>query len=114
MRVIGLASLSLYVRDLDASKRFYSEILGLPLIQDESWGVELRAGSVGVFLHPRDGGDDQHVELVLDVEDLATAFAELHEAGAAIVEEPTDREWGDRDGAITDPDGNTIYLRHTG
>jgi uncharacterized glyoxalase superfamily protein PhnB len=33
------------------------------------------------------------------------------ERGIRVLDEVADRGWGDRDGAVADPDGNTIYLR---
>jgi len=111
MRTSGLAYLSLFVKDLPASKRFYVDLLGLKLLEDEAWGAALQAGSVQIMLHPRENADEQHVELVFDVLDLDEAMSEARASGLEILEEPEKREWGDRDGAVADPDGNRIYLR---
>jgi lactoylglutathione lyase len=109
--VTHLAYLSLYVNDLSASRQFYGDYLGLRLVKDEQWGVILALGDASLVLHPRDAGDVQHVELTFDVEDADTTMAALRERGVRVLDEVADREWGDRDGAVADPDGNTVYLR---
>lgn len=106
-----LAYLSLYVRDLNASRRFYGDYLGLPVVQDEDWGVILAPGDVSLFLHPGEMTDAQHVELTFDVDDAEAMVAALRERGIPVLDEVANREWGDRDGAVADPDGNTVYLR---
>jgi catechol 2,3-dioxygenase-like lactoylglutathione lyase family enzyme len=106
-----LAYLSLYVNDLSASRQFYGDYLGLPVVEDEEWGVILALGDASLFLHPRETGDVQHVELTFDVDDADTMMAALRERGVRVLDEVADRAWGDRDGAVADPDGNTVYLR---
>lgn len=49
--------------------------------------------------------------MTFNVANVDTAIAELAAAGVRVVEQPTDRDWGDRDGAVEDPDGNVVYLR---
>lgn len=113
VKTTGLAYLSLFVGDLDASKHFYSDILGLPIVVDEEWGAMVQAGAVQLILHPREDRTQEDVELVFNVEDLDAAFAELRRAGVAVLEDPQLRDWGDKDGAVADPDGNRIYLRES-
>jgi catechol 2,3-dioxygenase-like lactoylglutathione lyase family enzyme len=111
-RVERLAYLTLYVDDLAASRRFYAELLGLPVSNERDWGLVLRAGDVELFLHPRgDSPSRQHLEMTFDVADVDAAIERLRRLGVPVPEEPADREWGDRDAAVTDPDSNTIYLR---
>jgi lactoylglutathione lyase len=111
LAVDGLAYLSLYVDDLAASRRFYVHLLGLPIVDEGDWGLVLRAGTVDLFLDVRRDILPQHVELTFDVRQVDAAIAALRRAGVTVLEEPTDREWGDRDGAVVDPDGNLVYLR---
>jgi catechol 2,3-dioxygenase-like lactoylglutathione lyase family enzyme len=109
----GLAYLSLYVNDLRGSRGFYGDLLGLSIVSDGDWGVVLDAGGVQLFLHPRESRDEpgQRVEMTFDVDDADTAIAELKARGVRVLEEASDRDWGDRDGAVEDPDGNVVYLR---
>jgi catechol 2,3-dioxygenase-like lactoylglutathione lyase family enzyme len=106
-----LAYLSMYVGDVSASRRFYSQLLGLDVIDEGDWGVMLGKADVGLFLHPRTGQPPQHLELTFDVEDVDRAVAALRGEDVIVVDEPSVRGWGDRDGAVADPDGNVIYLR---
>jgi catechol 2,3-dioxygenase-like lactoylglutathione lyase family enzyme len=111
VNVKGLAYLSMYVEDLSASRRFYAELLGLDVAEEGDWGIVVRTGDVGVFLHTRSGQPMQHIELTFDVDDADAAVEALRGQDVPVVDEPSDRAWGDRDGAVTDPDGNVIYLR---
>jgi catechol 2,3-dioxygenase-like lactoylglutathione lyase family enzyme len=109
----GMAYLSLYVNDVRGSRGFYGDLLGLPIVSDGDWGIVLDAGGVQLFLHPRESGSEteQRVEMTFDVDDADTAIAELKARGVRVLEEASDRDWGDRDGAVEDPDGNVVYLR---
>jgi catechol 2,3-dioxygenase-like lactoylglutathione lyase family enzyme len=49
-----LESVLLFVSDLDASKRFYIDLLGLPIVFDDSIVVVLKTGSGRVVLHRND------------------------------------------------------------
>jgi lactoylglutathione lyase len=109
--VRGLRSVSLFASDVQASRRFYRDLLGLPVLTDEEWGVVLQTGTVQLFLHPRGDQDQRGVELVFDVDDVDEVVTDLRSHGVTVVDEPGDREWGDRDASVADPDGNSVYLR---
>jgi uncharacterized glyoxalase superfamily protein PhnB len=47
---------------------------------------------------------------ILYVPDVDAVFQRALEAGGTSVAAPTDRPWGDRDGAVKDPGGNTWYI----
>ena len=47
----------------------------------------------------------------LATDDLAGAFERIEAAGADIVQEPMDQDWGSRDCAFRDPAGNLIRLQ---
>ena len=113
VRARRLAYLSIYVSDLDNSRRFYCDLLGLPILRQEAWGAVVQAGEVELFLHPLDhvAEPDQRLELTFDVDDADEAVADLRAHGMRVIEEVADRDWGDRDGAVVDPDGNVVYLR---
>jgi catechol 2,3-dioxygenase-like lactoylglutathione lyase family enzyme len=111
IHVNGLAYVSMYVDDLPAARTFYAELLDLELVDEGDWGSVVRLGDVGLFLHPREGQPRQHLEVTLDVDDVDAVVDALRRRGVPVVDEPADRSWGDRDGAVSDPDGNVIYLR---
>jgi catechol 2,3-dioxygenase-like lactoylglutathione lyase family enzyme len=106
-----LVYLSMYLRSVADSRRFYAELLGLELVSAEEWGCVLDANGIQLFLHPSDGDDQQRIELTFDVDDADAAVTELTTRGVRLSEPVTDREWGDRDGAVLDPDENVVYLR---
>lgn len=107
-----LAYLSIYVRDIRESRAFYADLLGLAVVSDEDWGVVVDAGVVQLFLHPGDSDrPPQRLEMTFDVADVDASIADLRAAAVPVVEEATDRDWGERDGAVADPDGNVVYLR---
>lgn len=114
VNVNRLAYLSIYVSDLSASRRFYAELLGLEVVEEGDWGFVVRKGDVGLFLHARQGQPAQHLELTFDVDDADAAIDVLGRQDVPVVDEPSHREWGDRDGAVADPDGNVVYLRTAG
>ena len=43
-------------------------------------------------------------------DDLDAAFEKVRDAGAEIVQEPTDQPWGTRDFAVRDPSGNMVRI----
>ncbi len=47
---------------------------------------------------------------ILYVPDVDAVFQRAVEAGATSLAAPADRPWGDRDGAVKDPGGNTWYI----
>jgi PhnB protein len=47
---------------------------------------------------------------ILYVPDVDVVFHRAVEAGATLLAAPADRPWGDRDGAVRDPGGNTWYI----
>jgi catechol 2,3-dioxygenase-like lactoylglutathione lyase family enzyme len=106
-----LAYLSIHVRSVPACRRFYADLLGLPVVSDEEWGCVLDAGRIQLFLHARGADEPRPVELTFEVDDPDAAVADLTSRGAPLSEPVVEREWGDRDGAVLDPDGNLVYLR---
>jgi catechol 2,3-dioxygenase-like lactoylglutathione lyase family enzyme len=111
MNIEGLAYASVYVADLEATERFYGEVLGLSA-RREAWGLVVQAGAIQLLFHATSDLEllNQRLELTFVVDDVDTAFGELEAASVPVVEPPVLRTWGDRDGAVADPDGNTVYL----
>ena len=109
-------TLTIHVNDLSLSKAFYAELLGLPLTTDEKWGVVLEVGDVRLFLHAAAAtlGARQHLEMTFDVDDADSAIAALKAKGIPVLEEETDRDGGNREVAVQDPDGNVVGLRLKG
>lgn len=110
----------LFVADLERSKAFYRDTLGVPL----KFGDETSAGfdfdpMLLILLDmasARDllsddavavpGASGVRSQLVAFVDDVDGMYAELVAQGVEFVREPIDREWGLRTAHFKDPDGN--------
>ncbi len=123
--------------DADAALEFYRDVLGFEVrndvgYQDMRWITAGPAGQpdTSIVLHPpaADPGitDDERatiLELIakgsfaaitLATDDLDALFARVEAAGADVVQEPTDQDYGVRDCAFRDPAGNLIRINQLG
>jgi len=118
------------INDPDEAIAFYRDALGLQVRNDVAkdafrWITVGAAGQPGVeiVLTNHIGGSPADAELIAALvakgglnavhfrsDDLDATFARLREAGAEIVQEPTEQPWGTRDGAVRDPSGNLIRI----
>jgi catechol-2,3-dioxygenase len=116
--VTGVSELVLEVVDLDASERFYAEVLGLPVVErwEQRGAVWLMAGErtrIGLWrpqvgLAGGRGGVHVHFALHIAAGDLEAAVARIRERGGAI--EEISFEGHSRAAYIRDPDGNVVEL----
>jgi lactoylglutathione lyase len=113
----------LFATDLEASVRFYRDVLRVPFrFSNETYaefategakfavfsrralpeliGLEVPAGPV-----PWPAG-----EVAFFVEDPDAEHDRLRRAGVTILAPPTDRPWGERTLHLADPDGNVVEL----
>jgi predicted enzyme related to lactoylglutathione lyase len=114
--VQGVDYIRIPATDIDASKRFYGEILGLPPGPTDAgdW-VEFQAGDVTLaVMTPETHGDSFEPltpsSFALRVPDVAAAKAELEVAGVTVAD-----VWDSgvcRGAGFTDPAGNRILLHH--
>ncbi|AUH32784.1 VOC family protein [Paracoccus tegillarcae] len=117
-----LAHIALVVPDYDDAIRFYVDVVGFRLIQDEyqpeqdkRWVLVQPAGGGASILLARASNDIQRaavgnqtggrVFLFLDTDDLDADLARLREAGTRIVREPKTADYG-RVAVFADPWGN--------
>ena len=106
--------------DIPSMRRFYHEVMGLPIYRDWGTWVELRVGSVLLALRERgrsyDGPSAQSraagVQLAFRVApaEVEGCYRELLEQGVAILEAPTDQEYGHRTLFFNDPAGNILEI----
>lgn len=120
--------------DPEASLAFYRDVLGFEVRLDVGY-ENMRWITVGpagqpdtaIVLHPpgvgNDISDDERetiLELIakgtyfgvnLATDDLDGTFAKLEGAGADIVQEPIEQDYGVRDAAFRDPAGNLIRIQ---
>lgn len=114
--VITNAFADLCVSDVERSVAFYRRLLGLGVVADQEWYVELGvAGRVLLALvqsghatvpacagHPARG-----VLVSFEVDDLEPVAAAAHELGCALLVPPT-RELGQFHCMVSDPDGTVV------
>jgi catechol 2,3-dioxygenase-like lactoylglutathione lyase family enzyme len=120
--------------DAAASLAFYRDVLGFEVRLDVGQG-RMRWITVGppgqpdtaIVLHPPgvgNGVSDEERDTLLALiakgsyfgvnlgsDDLDATFAVIEAAGAEIVQEPIDQDYGLRDAAIRDPAGNLIRIQ---
>jgi catechol 2,3-dioxygenase-like lactoylglutathione lyase family enzyme len=116
IEVQGVDFIRVPAKDIEASMRFYGEVLGLPPgpTQHEDW-VEYQAGNVTLAVMTPETHDEEFVPLApgsvaLRVPDVAAAKAELEAVGVRVAD-----VWdsGVCNGArFRDPAGNSILLHH--
>ena len=116
--VTGVSELVLEVEDLEASERFYSGVLGLPVVdrwpdREAVWvlaGERTRIGlwkpQVGLF--GSRGGAHVHFAMHIAEADYDAAVERLSSLGLEV--EETAFEWAGRAAYVNDPDGNLVEL----
>jgi predicted enzyme related to lactoylglutathione lyase len=109
--VTALDNVHIYVRDMERSRAFYGDVLGIPLEGDEHW-MEADLGGVRFALHPlspsvtdtASGG----IAVNFRVDDADDAAARVRAAGYDANEQMRE-EYG-ISFEVVDPDGYRIYL----
>jgi catechol 2,3-dioxygenase-like lactoylglutathione lyase family enzyme len=102
------------VDDLEASRRFYVEVLGLEVLMEHPGYVRIGGGD-GFHIGMEEGAQAMigaaGIEISLWVEDCDAAFAAATGEGATTVSSPVDSDWGTRYAALLDPSGYRISLQ---
>ncbi|HUA11807.1 MAG TPA: VOC family protein [Solirubrobacteraceae bacterium] len=127
---LTLSTCFVLVDDPDRALAFYRDALGLELRNDVARG-EFRWITVGapdqpgvgiVITNYLNGGPADADALAALIakgamngvhfrsDDLDASFEQVRDAGAEIVQEPTDQAWGTRDFAVRDPAGNLVRI----
>jgi catechol 2,3-dioxygenase-like lactoylglutathione lyase family enzyme len=106
--------------DLDRSRRFFADLLGLPLVEITPFACVLRVGSTMVRVTKVNQLRPQPFTVFgFEVPDIRAAVARLAGAGVAFLRydgmgQDDDGIWdtpnGDRVAWFQDPDGNTLSL----
>lgn len=112
--VQSIRTVAVYVTDVERSKHFYGDLLGLPQL-DPADRVAFQIGDSRLLLHSTDPGEaarHSRLELHLGVDDLDGFVARLAERATPVLQEPVDQPWGEREAIVLDPDGYPVFLVH--
>ncbi|HTL04539.1 MAG TPA: VOC family protein [Gemmatimonadales bacterium] len=110
---------SLTCKNIDASIRWYRDVLGFAVdqtfeVNGKLGGAMIRAGDIRIVLNQDDGklgwdrikGQGLYLQLnAATAADVDAAAARIKAAGGALIDEPADRPWGARMFQFKDPDG---------
>ena len=108
--------------DIRAAHDFLVDVVGLDsggVVENEGSVVhaEVRAGDRRFWLHEAAGGlstpaaaNARTGGIVLQVRDVDAHFERAKAAGATILREPTDEDYGQREYGLRDPEGHDWYI----
>lgn len=116
--------MELFVKDVRASARFYSEVLGFVSGEESDDYMSVRNGDASIGLGAIENLPDGHylkpqsnqerkgggVEIVLEVEGIEACYRSIMELGYPVHGALARRPWGATDFRIVDPDGYYIRL----
>jgi catechol 2,3-dioxygenase-like lactoylglutathione lyase family enzyme len=115
----GIGAITLFVEDLEAARRFYQEVFGLPMVYEDENSAVFRFGETLINLlraseapslvapatvAPAEAGV-RH-QFTLGVEDVDEMCDELKRRGVELLNGPMDRPWGIRTASFRDPGGH--------
>ncbi len=114
----GIYAITLFVEDLNATKQFYQNVFGLPVVFEDANSAVFKFGTTLInllviteadeLIEPaivatRDAGS-RHV-FTISVADVDATCAELVQRGVTLLNGPMDRPWGIRTASFQDPGG---------
>lgn len=124
MLTAGTIEIILYVSDQARSKAFYREVLQLEPTLDVpgmtefdlspscKLGLMPEQGIAKILSdktpHPATGSGIPRCEIYIVTDDIARYYAQAKKAGALLVNDLQDRDWGHRVCYFADPDGHVV------
>ena len=123
--VTGISTVTLFVEDLDATKRFYEEVFGLPVKFEDTESAVFEFGPMQInllkataargLIEPASvGGPDAggRFQFTITVDDVDRTCELLRARGVELLNGPIDRPWGVRTAAFRDPAGHIWEIAH--
>ncbi len=116
MTTLTFTGHTVFCTDLTASARFYEDVLGFTRGTADEAHLSVLAPvtdspgvTVSVLLHQSD--QPQPTDLgSFETADVDAVVGRVREAGGTVTTGPTDAPWGVREAAVSDPDGNGLYI----
>ncbi len=109
--------LHLFVRDLDAARGFYSDLLGFPIVYESDWFLSLNAGNdVHICCNARredyadHGAQGRGTKVEFRVADVDDLHRRLSRSGVPFDFAPEDKPWGLRSCGVRDPEGYRVWF----
>jgi catechol 2,3-dioxygenase-like lactoylglutathione lyase family enzyme len=121
----GIAAITLFVEDLEAARRFYGDVFGLPVTFEDENSAVFKFGETLVNLlqvseapglvgpaavASRDAG--VRFQFTLEVRDVDAMCEDLERRGVELLNGPIDRPWGIRTASFRDPGGHIWEIAH--
>lgn len=117
-------AITLFCDDLGESRRFYHEILEMPIVNEDEVSCALNfpgglivnllaAGSAQELIEPAPVGEQgtpARMMLTLQVDDVDAVVKRLEGKGVRLLNGPMDRPWGPRTATFADPSGHCWEL----
>lgn len=114
-----ISAITLFVEDLDATKRFYRDVIGLSVAFEDADSAVFKFKNTlinllkttaareliepAVVASPESGS---RFQLTIEVDDVDAVCAELASRGVQLLNGPMDRPWGIRTASFKDPAGH--------
>jgi lactoylglutathione lyase len=112
---VSMKNIVLFVTDLQKSKAFYVDLLGLPLAGESQMMMEFFPGSgttLGIALALQDDAKalvGRYTGITLNVQGIDKTCERLGKAGVTFIEPLEESPWG-KMAVVADPDGNQFAL----
>lgn len=106
----------LHTHDVERLAAFYCDRLGFNrgyrFPEDGAAAfIVVRLGALSLGLPQTESRSEVgRVDLWLYTEDVDREVERLRKADEKVIEEPADREWGERMATVADPDGNLLHI----
>jgi catechol 2,3-dioxygenase-like lactoylglutathione lyase family enzyme len=121
----GITAITLFVEDLDAAKRFYGEVFGLPIVFEDDASTVFNFGNTLInlltttaareLIEPATVASHEagaRLQFTITVDDVDAMCAELATRGVTLLNGPIDRPWGIRTASFIDPGGHIWEIAH--
>lgn len=121
----SIAAITLFVEDLPAAKRFYSDVFRLPVYFEDDNSTVFRFGDTlvnlletseapGLVAPATVASLDAGVrfQFTIAVDDVDAMAEELTSRGVELLNGPIDRPWGIRTASFRDPGGHIWEIAH--